>query len=45
MAHKDKVQLSIVFLATPDLVEEGDRIFESPAILHFLLMPLNGVTP
>jgi len=31
MSHKGKVQLTIIFTASPDLVEEGDRIFESPA--------------
>ncbi len=29
MSYKGKVQLTINFTATPDLVAEGDRIFES----------------
>jgi hypothetical protein len=31
MSHKGKVQLTIIITATPDLVEEGDRIFRSHA--------------
>jgi quinol monooxygenase YgiN len=31
MSHQDKVQLTIVFTATPDLVAEGERIFNSHA--------------
>ncbi|MEE8161768.1 MAG: hypothetical protein V3T61_09045 [Acidobacteriota bacterium] len=31
MSHKGKVQITIIFTATPDLVEEGDQIFESHA--------------
>jgi hypothetical protein len=31
MAHKGKVQLTLIFTCTPDLVAEGDRIFESHA--------------
>ena len=31
MSHKGKVQLTIIFTAAPDLVEEGDRIFERHA--------------
>ncbi len=31
MAYKGKSQITIVFTATPDLVGEGDRIFESHA--------------
>lgn len=31
MSHKRKTQITIVFTATPDLVAEGDRIFESHA--------------
>jgi hypothetical protein len=31
MSHKGKVQLTIIFTATPDIVEEGDRIFKSHA--------------
>lgn len=31
MAHNGKTQLTIIFTATPDLVEEGDRIFASHA--------------
>lgn len=31
MSHIGKVQLTITFAATPDLVREGDRIFESHA--------------
>lgn len=31
MAHKGKIQLTYVITATPDLVEEGDRIFSSHA--------------
>jgi len=31
MSHKGKVQLTIVFTAPPELVEEGDRIFASHA--------------
>ncbi len=31
MSHKGKVQITIIFTATPDLVEEGDRIFKSHA--------------
>jgi hypothetical protein len=29
MAHEGKTQLTIVFSVPPDLVEEGDRIFQS----------------
>jgi hypothetical protein len=29
MAHKGKIQLTLVFVAPPDQVEEGDRIFRS----------------
>ena len=28
MAHKGKVQLTLIFSAPPDQVEEGDRIFQ-----------------
>ncbi len=28
MSHKGKVQLTIIFTATPDLVEQGDQVFE-----------------
>ncbi|MCZ6879383.1 MAG: hypothetical protein O7G29_14720 [Acidobacteria bacterium] len=31
MSHQGKVQISIIFTATPDLVEQGDQIFESHA--------------
>ena len=31
MSHKGKVQLTVIFTATPDLVEQGDQIFESHA--------------
>ena len=31
MSHRGNVQLTIIFTATPDLVAEGDRIFESHA--------------
>ncbi|MEX0599381.1 MAG: hypothetical protein WD423_10150 [Rhodothermales bacterium] len=31
MSHKGNVQLTIIITATPDLVEEGDRIFKSHA--------------
>lgn len=31
MSQKGKVQLTIVFTATPDLVDEGDRIFAAHA--------------
>ena len=31
MSHKGNTQLTVIFTATPDLVEEGDRIFESHA--------------
>jgi len=31
MAHEGKVHLAIVFTATPDLVAEGERIFDSHA--------------
>ena len=31
MSQKGKPQFTVVFTATPDLVEEGDRIFESHA--------------
>ena len=31
MAHKDKIQLTIIIVAPPDQVEEGDRIFRSHA--------------
>ena len=31
MAHQGKVQLTIVIIAPPDQVQEGDRIFESHA--------------
>ena len=31
MAHQGKVQLTIVIVAPPDQVQEGDRIFESHA--------------
>ena len=31
MSYKGKVQLTIIFTATPDLVVEGDRIFDSHA--------------
>ncbi len=31
MSHKGKIQLTIIFTATPDLVEEGDRIFKNHA--------------
>ena len=31
MSDKGKVQLTIIFTAAPDLVEEGDRIFERHA--------------
>ncbi len=31
MSHKGKVQITIIFTAAPDLVEEGDRIFKSHA--------------
>ncbi len=29
MSHKGKIQLTLIFTATPDLVAEGDKIFES----------------
>lgn len=31
MSHKGKQQLTIIFTATPDLVQEGDRLFENHA--------------
>ena len=31
MSHKGKIQLTIIFTATPDIVEEGDRIWASHA--------------
>lgn len=31
MSHQGKIQLTIIITATPDLVAEGDRIFESHA--------------
>ncbi len=31
MAHKGKIQLSFVIVASPDLVEEGERLFRSHA--------------
>jgi hypothetical protein len=31
MAHTGKIQLTVIFTATPDLVAEGDRIFKSHA--------------
>ncbi len=31
MSHKGKVQLTVIFTATPDLVEQGDQVFESHA--------------
>jgi hypothetical protein len=31
MSHRGNVQLTIIFTATPDLVAEGDRLFESHA--------------
>ena len=31
MSHKGKTQITIIFTATPELVEEGDRIFASHA--------------
>ncbi len=31
MAHKGKIQLTFVFAAPPDQVEEGDRLFRSHA--------------
>ena len=31
MSHKGKVQITIVFTATPDMVEEGDRLWASHA--------------
>ena len=31
MAHKNKIQLTIIIVAPPDQVEEGDRIFRSHA--------------
>jgi hypothetical protein len=31
MSHKGKTQITFIFTATPDLVAEGDRIFESHA--------------
>ncbi len=32
MSHKGNIQLTIIFTATPDLVAEGDKIFESHAV-------------
>lgn len=31
MSHKGKIQLTVIFTATPDMVEEGDRIWRSHA--------------
>lgn len=31
MAHHDKIQLTAIIVAPPDLVNEGDRIFQSHA--------------
>ncbi|MGI8861405.1 MAG: hypothetical protein ACR2GV_01570 [Gaiellaceae bacterium] len=31
MSHKGKAQLTVIFTATPELVGEGDRIFEKHA--------------
>ena len=31
MSHKGKVQITIMFTASPDLVAEGDRLFDSHA--------------
>ena len=31
MSHKGNIQLTVIFTATPDLVEQGDQVFESHA--------------
>ena len=31
MSHKGKTQITFIFTATPDLVQEGDRLFSSHA--------------
>ena len=31
MSHKGKVQLTVIFTATPDVVEQGDQVAESHA--------------
>jgi hypothetical protein len=31
MSHKGKTQLTFIFITTPDLVQEGDRLFSSHA--------------
>ena len=31
MSHTGKVQLTVIFTVTPDLVEQGDQVFESHA--------------
>jgi len=42
MSHKGKVQITFIFTAPPELVEEGDKLFESHALWMASSHPRSG---